>query len=78
MPVVKLFTALTLIFLPRLGCHQWGARPPLRRGKPQAKNLKNKIRREKNQLFILPFTHTFAHSLLSVPEAMTPEGQSAT
>ena len=33
-------------FIPRLGCHHWGARPPLRRGSHKPKNLKNQKKKK--------------------------------
>ena len=68
-------------FLPRLSCHHWGARPPLRRGVATGQKLeksKKKKKKKKNKLLILSFTHTFVHTLLSAPEAVTPDRQWAT
>ena len=45
-------------------------------GSHRPKNLNNP--KEKNHLLILSFIHIFVHTLLSAPEAVTPDRQSAT
>ena len=53
---------------------------PFAGGSNRPKNLKNSKKKTKKKKYLLihPFTHTFVHTLLSAPEAVTPDRQSAT
>ena len=64
--------AKCFFFLPKLGCHHCSARPPL----PLATGHKtSKIRnKERKKGINYSFTNTFVHTLLSVPEAVSPDG----